>query len=163
MARGRYKNWITPEGAEQIGAWAAAGLTDTEIASKIGVSRKTLYEWAKKYESLRDSLVRGKTRSNDEVEGALYRRCLGYTVPVKKLHKLRFIEYDDKTGRKISEHEELVEGTEEVHVEADVTAQKFWLTNRMPERWQTKVEFEGAVTGSLEDLIRRHNAGAGSD
>lgn len=158
MAKGVYEKWITPEGTERIAAWGAAGLTDTEIAGKIGVSRKTLYAWAGRFPAIAESLRRGRERSNDEVEGALYRKCLGYTVPVKKLYKLRKVEYDEATGRKIAEREELAEGFEEVHVPADTAAQKFWLVNRMPERWQNKVEFEGAVSGTLEDLVRKHGA-----
>lgn len=136
----KYTEWTTPEGVEKVGKWAAAGLTDAEIADGIGVSRKTLYAWAKKYPAFGEALQAGKERSNDAVEGALYRKCVGYTVPVKKTFKVRRVDYDQETGRKLSEHEELVEGVDEQYIAPDTNAQKFWLTNRMPERWKNKVE-----------------------
>lgn len=159
MARARYQDWIDEQGREQVRKWAAAGYTDVEIAAQIGVSRKTIYEWAKKYPDFGAALAAGQERSNEAVETALYDRCLGYNRAVKKTFKLRRVEYDPQTGRKIAEYEELVDGVDEVHVPADVTAQKFWLTNRVPERWANKVEFEGAVTGSLEEYLRTHGPG----
>ena len=153
MAKALYADWDCEKGAAQLREWAACGLTDTEIARKIGVSRKTLYEWAKRYSRIGEALRRGKQQSNDEVEGALYRKCVGYTVPVRKIHKVRRTEYD-ASGRKI-EHEELVEKSEDVYVEPDTAAIKFWLTNRAPERWQSRVEPAGEASGTIEDLIRR--------
>lgn len=161
MAKGKYTDWITDEGICRLGQWAADGATDAEIAAKIGISRKTLYEWAKKFPRLGKALERGRERSNGEVEAALYKKCLGYTVKVQKTFKLRRVEYDEATGRKTGEREELVTGEDEVHVPADVGAQKFWLTNREPERWSNRVEFEGALASeSVEDYIRRHSQGA---
>lgn len=163
LAKGKYTDWITDEGICKLGQWAADGATDAEIAAKIGISRKTLYEWAKKFPQLGKALERGRKRSNDEVEAALYKKCLGYTVKVKKTFKLRRVEYDEATGRKVGEREELVTGEDEVHVPADVGAQKFWLTNREPERWSNKVEFEGELASeSVEDYIRRHTQRAQS-
>ena len=163
MAKGKYERWTTDEGTKKLGQWAADGATDAEIAAKIGISRKTLYEWAKRFPQLGKALERGRERSNEEVEAALYKKCLGYTVKVKKNFKLRRVEYDEATGRKVGEREELVTGEDEVHVPADVGAQKFWLTNREPERWSNRVEFEGALSSeSVEDYIRRHTQRAQS-
>jgi len=50
------------------------------------------------------------------------------------------IEYDETTGRKIREEEELREGYDQVHVPADTTAQIYWLNNRKPEKWRQKQE-----------------------
>ena len=154
MAEALYKKWITPDALAKIKSWAESGLTDTEIAEQIGISRKTLYEWEKKYPEFKDVLTRAKRQSNDKVVGALYKRATGYTETIKKMQKIRKVKYD-KTGKKISEVEEFVPIEEQVHVPADVTAQKFWLTNRDPENWKNHVEVDGAVgTGSLEDYIR---------
>lgn len=154
MAEALYKKWIAPDGLWKIQEWAKSGLTDTEIAAQIGVTRKTLYEWEKKYPEFKEALQRAKRQADDKVVGALYSRATGYTATVKKMQKIRTVKYD-KLGKKVSETEELVPYEEEVHVPGDVNAQKFWLTNRDPENWKNHVEVDGAVgTGSLEEYIR---------
>ena len=155
MAKAVYALWISPEGLEKVTGWAKDGLTDVEIAEKIGVSRKTLYEWAKNYEAFGEALARSRTKANRAVEGALYKRAVGYTTKVKKNYKLREVKYD-QTGKKLSEKERLVTAYDEVHVPADVGAQKFWLANREPEEWRNR-EPEGPAAGggSLEEFLRR--------
>lgn len=81
-----------------------------------------------------------------KVEEALYRKCLGYTVPVKKLVKCKRTEYDER-GHKTSEQEQLVEGEEETFVAPSVSAQMFFLKNRDPDRWGS-----GAAVFAGEDL-----------
>ena len=70
------------------------------------------------------------------VEDAIYKRARGYKVAVKKTYKVKRIEYDPATGKKISEREELETGMDEVVVPADVRAGAYWLVNRDPARWQ---------------------------
>ena len=50
------------------------------------------------------------------------------------------MEYDEVTGKKILEEEELKAVEDEVHVPADVTAQMFWLSNRRRDRWAYRPE-----------------------
>ena len=46
MARkGKYEEWITPEGLLKIEGWARDGLTDEQIAANIGIRAGTLYDW----------------------------------------------------------------------------------------------------------------------
>lgn len=44
MAKGKYADWITPDGLLLLEGWARDGLTDEQIAHNIGVNVKTLYE-----------------------------------------------------------------------------------------------------------------------
>lgn len=75
-------------------------------------------------------------RSRDEnVERALYESAVGGTRPVQKKYKLRRIEYDETSGRKKCEYEEMVDGVEEVYIPPSSTAMQFWLRCRMPEKW----------------------------
>ena len=74
----------------------------------------------------------------DEVEQALYRRTQGYTVAVKKSYKLRRVEYDPDTGKKLCEYEELAQGLDEEIVPADLRAQVYWLNNRRPALWSDR-------------------------
>ncbi len=70
------------------------------------------------------------------VEEALFRRACGYKVTVKKTYKVKRIEYDETTGKKLSEREELECGIEEEHVPADVRVCAYYLNNRDPARWR---------------------------
>ena len=80
------------------------------------------------------------------VEDALYRRARGYKVKLNKSFKLKVVEYDPATGKKVREAEELKDGFEEVHVPADVRVCAYYLNNRDPARWKDhpKEEDEGA-------------------
>ncbi len=75
-------------------------------------------------------------RRSRMVEDALFRRACGYEIPLKKVFKLKHAAYDESTGKKISEWEELAVGEEEEHVPADVRVCAYYLNNRSPARWQ---------------------------
>ena len=84
------------------------------------------------------------------VEDALYRRACGYKVKVKKSFKVKSVDYDRDTGKKISEREDLREGFEEVHIPADIRVSAYYLNNRDPARWREhpaaeEEAFEGTV------------------
>ena len=70
------------------------------------------------------------------VEDALYRRACGYKVRLKKSYKVKTVEYDRDTGKKLEEREDLREGFEEVHIPADVRVCAYYLNNRSPARWR---------------------------
>ena len=81
------------------------------------------------------------------VEEALYRRARGYKVKLKKSFKIKVVEYDPETGKKVREGEDLKDGFEEVHIPAEVRVCAYYLNNRDPARWREhpKEEEEGAV------------------
>lgn len=77
------------------------------------------------------------------VEDALYRRACGYKVKLKKSFKVKRVDYDANTGKKISEREDLEAGFEEVHIPADVRVCAYYLNNRDPARWREHPKEEG--------------------
>ncbi|MDK9899831.1 transposase, partial [Klebsiella pneumoniae] len=78
MAKGKYLEWLTKEGLLKIEGWARDGLTDEQIAEKIGIQRQTLYDWKKKYSDISYALKKGKEVIDRQVENALLKRALGY-------------------------------------------------------------------------------------
>ena len=72
---------------------------------------------------------------NAAVERALYECAVGGTRPVQKKYKLKRVEYNEATGKKMAEYEEMVDGVEEVYTPPSVSAMQFWLRSRMPEKW----------------------------
>ncbi|MCD8340635.1 MAG: helix-turn-helix domain-containing protein [Clostridiales bacterium] len=76
MAKGKYEKWLEPEGLLLLEGWARDGLTDDEIAKKIGCSASTLYDWKNKYPEISESLKKGKEVVDYAVENALLSAAL---------------------------------------------------------------------------------------
>lgn len=96
----------------------------------MGIGARTLYEWFNRFPQLSQTIKKGKSPVDVEVENALLKRALGYT-------------YDEV----IEEEETLPSGksrsykrTVTKEVPPDVTAQIFWLKNRKPAQWRDKPE-----------------------
>lgn len=154
----KYDNWITEYGLVQIEGWARDGLTDEQIASKMGISRSTLNVWKKNFPDISDTLKKGKDYSDRLVESSLFNKATGYTVTLKKPIKVKEIKYNTK-GKRV-ETEKIVYVEEEVYIPPDVTAQIFWLKNRKPEVWRDKINTDLYTKGSngvLESLLKLHN------
>ena len=130
-----------------------SGGTAGEVCSLLSVSPPTLRKYLRlaregreEYSELAQAYDGSASRESGGeelspevlVERALYSACCGYTATVKKHYKLKQVEFDPQSGKKLREWEELREATDELHVPASIMAQKFYLMNRMPERWQVK-------------------------
>ena len=71
MAKGKYQEWLEPDKLILLEGWARDGLTDEQIATKIGICRDTLIEWKKKYSDISDTLKKEKKVADYMVENAL--------------------------------------------------------------------------------------------
>ena len=133
MARkGKYEEWITPEGLLKIEGWARDGLTDEQIAANIGIRAGTLYDWKNRFSDISEALKKGKEVVDRQVENALLKRALGYTY--KETTREPVLNPD--TGKV----ELTITKTVTKQVVPDTTAQIFWLKNRKPETWRDKRE-----------------------
>lgn len=150
MAKGKYEEWLEPEGLLKIEGWARDGLTDEQIAENMGICRDTLIEWKKKYSDISDTLKRGKEVVDRQVENALLKRALGYR-------------YTETTKERIDGNLVVTKEVEK-EVVPDTTAQIFWLKNRKPDVWRDKqnLQVEGSLNTAssltdeeLEDRISR--------
>lgn len=132
-ARGKYEYWLTSEGLTLLEGWARDGLTDEQLAQKIGINPATLYDWKNKFNKISETLKKGKEIVDIQVENALLKRALGYDYQEQRIEK------SEKDGTKIIQTLK--------HVPADTTAQIFWLKNRRPDRWRDKPEVPGDSDG----------------
>ena len=160
--KGKFDEWLTPDGLTMLEGLARDGLTDELICKKIGIGARTFYEWMERFPQMAQAIKRGKAPVDIEVENALLKRALGYEyeevtteteeIPIGKPDENgeRQILMKTKTKRVVKQ------------VVPDVTAQIFWLKNRKPEQWRDKVEAVPVVgNGLLESLIRLEK-GAGN-
>ena len=132
----KYDQWLTEEGLLRIQGWARDGLIDKDIAKNMGVNIATLYRWKNQHSDICDALKKGKDAADRVVENALYKSACGYTETIRKPMRIKTIEYDPETGKKVREVEKVVAVEEQIHFPAQVTAQIFWLKNRKPEQWR---------------------------
>ena len=115
----------------RIEGWAREGLTDAQIAAKMGINVSTLYKYQNEHGEIVDALKRGKAPVDIEVENALLKRAKGgFEVKEKRIEK-----WKDADG---VEREHTVIITREVP--PDTTAQIFWLKNRRPDLWRDRHE-----------------------
>lgn len=144
MARGvKLEDWTTPEALEELKS--IAKLTLVDIAAYIGVNVSTLRRWRKQSQEL-DEAIQQKVdvEERKRVQQALYEAC--FDRKVKIVTKKQVL---DRAG----EVHDLIEEKTTV-IPADVRAQKFYLTNRHPARWQEKVTVEAdAETTAIASFI----------
>lgn len=113
--KGKYEQWLTDEGLTLIEGWARTGLNDEQIAKNMGIVVSTLYDWKNKFEDFSEALRKGKEVVDFEVENALLKSALGYTV---------------------------MENGKEKYIPPNPTAIIFWLKNRKPDVWRDRKDID---------------------
>ena len=153
----RSDQWITEDGLLKIQGWARDGLIEKQIAKNMGVAASTLRNWKNVFPEIAEALRKGKEVVDREVENALFKSAIGFMQKVKKPVRIREVEYDPKSGKKIRESEKWVQVEEEIYIQPQVTAQIFWLKNRKPDEWREKNDLTLTPSnGVLESLMELH-------
>ncbi len=136
MAKGKYQEWLEPEGLLKIEGWARDGLVDKQIAENIGVSERTFTEWKSRFSAISSALKKGKEVVDRQVENALLKRALGY-------------KYDEVTFEEGIETKRVTK-----EVVPDTTAQIFWLKNRKRETWcdRQNIELSKPIDDSIKEM-----------
>jgi len=133
MARkGKYHEWLTPEGLIKLEGWARDGLSDEQIAHNIGITKTTLYDWKKRYPDFSAALKRGKEVVDREVENALYKRAVGF-------------EYEEIVYERISDT-----GEAKRHDGVQELTQKEW------EMCQAYFDYRCCYCGSTGEITKDH-------
>ena len=160
MSRGKYVKWRTQEGLTRLSELAASH-TDEEMIAAMGVSSASFYAWRLKYPEIEQAITEGRSgalaaANNAAVESSLLERCLGGVHQVRKAIKIRTVEYDEATGRRLRETEKIETAIEEVYVPADTQAIRFWLTNRAGDRWKNRAELSAdpKTAGGIEEFLK---------
>jgi len=93
---------FSPEMLPTIRDAARLGATECQLAAMLGIAVSTLSDWKTSNVDFSEALKEGKAIADAEVAGSLYRRAVGFTGP------------------------------DGVYQPPNVTAQIFWLKNRLP-------------------------------
>lgn len=136
MAKGKYQEWLEPDGLLLLTAWARDGLTDEQMAQKMGINVATLYRWKNEYSEICNALKTSKELVDIEVENSLLKNALGYHYVEQVVQSRKEVIYEN--GKRVKE----VTEPEVIEVErwkpGESVAQFFWLKNRKPKNWRDK-------------------------
>lgn len=136
----KINDWLENNKLILLEGWARDGLTDEQIAKNIGIATSTFYEWKKKELEFSEALKKGKEVIDFEVENALLKRALGYTITIEE--------------EKLDKYGDVHTLKKDVHVPGDTTAQIFWLKNRQIKKWRDKVEIaDNDAIKKLDELL----------
>ena len=116
MATGKYQRWLTPEGLGCVEAWARDGLSDEQLAKKMGCSTSTLYDWYRKHPDISEAATRGRSGAREQILNSLFQKAKGFSVMVKVPMRVR---------RGGDEEIEIVE--KEEYFPPDERAARLWL------------------------------------
>lgn len=158
MARAEYKKWQEPDNLIKLQGWARDGLTNEQIAQKIGVRRETISVWCSKYPNIANALKKGKEVIDYEIENSLISTMKKHKIKtttykmvkkddlVLKAERTKFmnmfkLDHPDATKEQIliatAENVAIYERipmTETVtEVDPNVSSMIFWLKNRKPD------------------------------
>lgn len=79
MAKSKYESHVLPN-LELVKMWARNGLTDDEIAEKLGISRDRFYYYKKHFSDFSDALKENKEYADLQVEQALFKAAMDGNV-----------------------------------------------------------------------------------
>lgn len=131
--------WLEEDGLMLIECWSRDGYTIEDIANKIGVDKKTLYDWRSQYPEISKALRNGREIIDYKVENALLKSALGYKKKeVKVTTTMRYGKVVE-TVREVSETEQA----------PNVNAIQTWLYNRQKEKWKNM----NAKQNMFEDMV----------
>lgn len=158
MARAEYKKWLEPDNLTRLRSWARDGLTNEQIAKKIGVRRQTISEWSKKYPDIADALKKGKEIVDAEIEDSFISVMKKHTLTTTQYKMVKKDEFNLKaertkfaniykldhpqatreeiaiaTAENVDVYEKIPISKTVTEVDPNASAIIFWLKNRRPD------------------------------
>lgn len=122
--------WLTDDGLLLLAAYARDGMTNQDIADKIGVTKRTFTRWMEEYPEIREAVNTSKELVDYKVENALLKAALGYTAKESKvIMRLR-------QGKLTTVEQETIIK----EVAPDVRAITLWLNNRQTKKWRRNAD-----------------------
>ena len=124
---------------------APMGMSNKEIADVIGVSDRTIYRWLEENPEFCHTYNNENLYGDAKVTQAMYKAACGDVVTIETHEGV------DATGNVIDKK------VTKQH-KPDITAAKFWLTNRQPDRWKEKITQE-ITSGEININVDKDDLG----
>lgn len=132
MAKSKAMKWLTKAGLQKIENWAREGMTDAEIAQKMGIGKSTLRDYKVKYPPISLSIENGKKDSLELAERMVFEHIRGFEYEEYEKAIIK-----DNHG---NEQEKLVTKTKKAPPSERML--QFYLRNRFPDVWNGKGSIE---------------------
>lgn len=103
--RPKVTDWLDDEyNKTKLRGWVRRGLTNEELAEKMGISVATLYNWKKSNVELLEVLKEDRDYCDDKVENALYKSALegNVTAQIFYLKNRRRKDWKDKQDLEVT-------------------------------------------------------------
>ena len=141
--RGVVHDWVEGEGLKTVCEWARHGLTDTQMAENIGVSKNTFYRWQKQNPEFAEAIKKARVQINIEIENSMIDLACGN----KFVEEIKSV-LDPKTGQIIR-----IEKTKK-QIPPSATMLIFLAKNRMRDKYKdySPVPYEPENTDEKQDV-----------
>lgn len=128
--KSKYESNVEPY-IERIPKWRKDGLTEEQIAKRLGVAYSTLKQYKNQYSALMAALKEGEKELIEQLEESLYKRAMGYEYEETEIT----VSKESNKPTKIKKVKK--------YLAPDTTALIFALTNLKKEKWRRNANKEG--------------------
>ncbi|GCD13193.1 Xaa-His dipeptidase [Clostridium tagluense] len=135
MARNNSFEDIIESNLDKIEAWVEGNNTDKEIADKLGIAYSTYRKYKSTNVALKGRIATAKDKKNQEVEKALFKKCIGYKYTEEVATKIKEEVLDKETNIILVKESVVVNEVKKFSL-PDLGAQKFYLVNRVSAKWK---------------------------
>ena len=122
MAKGKYEEWLEPENLVLLHGWKMQGLTDEQIADKIGIAHRTFERWKADHSQIRQAIKGGKQVANFVIENELYKKAKSGNVTAMIFYLKN--NYRDKYTDDVTNPDLRKAQIRKANAEADIAAYK---------------------------------------
>lgn len=84
VGKSEYKKWLKQENLILIQHWRRRGFSMAQIATKMGIGERTLYQWRDKYPQISTALKVGRTQTIAMMESAMIKKAMNGHVEAGK-------------------------------------------------------------------------------
>ena len=137
----KYETHVLPK-LESVEEWVLGGLSEEEIAQRLGIGCRTLKKYKEGHEELREILCTDREQIIAKVEKSLVKRAMGYKYTEEKI-----VDKGDKVEKTTTIKE----------MAPDLNAILILLKTYSPEKWNDKLKVENTGGGGvviLPDILR---------
>ena len=129
MARPSAYDEIIKPNFERIENLLRKGKTERQVAKSLGVGYSTWCRYKSEKQEFRELCIKSREEPVDDLINAMFTSGIGFTKTIKRMQKIKTVEYDPVTGRKLHEKEEMVPYEEEIYIPPNFQAAKYLIQN----------------------------------